>query len=183
MWPVTAVVRRGAGGAVAPWPQAGPSHPGPQLTHPSPTTYKLYFQKTREKNHATSINLYKGIGLGQIVRPFIHSILQKVAAASSRYPGAQLTHPSPTTYTRSNSIISENAQKITQPRLINLYKGRFGSECPSIYTFHSSKSGCCFIQIFWSPAYPFIRHQTYPQEHYFFRKRAKNHATSTNKFL
>jgi hypothetical protein len=48
--------------------------------------------------------------LCQTVRPFIHSILQKVAAASSRYPGAQLTHPSATTYTH-NSIISKNAEK------------------------------------------------------------------------
>jgi hypothetical protein len=113
--------------------------------------------------------------MGQIVRPFIHSILQKVAAASSIYPGAQLTHPSPTTYTRSNSIISENAQKITQPRLINLYKGRFGSEYPSIDTFHSSKSGCGFIQISWRPAYPYpsIRHHLHARA-LFHNKRKKS---------
>ncbi len=95
----------------------------------------------------------------QIVLPFIHSILQKVAAASSRYPGAQLTHPSATTYTR-NSIISGNAQKITQPRQINLY-GTFVSDCLSIYTFNW-KGGCGFIQISLCPAYPSIRHHLYP---------------------
>jgi hypothetical protein len=70
--------------------------------------------------------------------------------------------------------------KITQPRQINLYGG-FMSDCPSIYTFHSSKGGCCFIQISWRPSYPSIRHHLYTQEHYYFRISAKNHATSTNK--
>jgi hypothetical protein len=67
-------------------------------------------------------------------------------------------HPPPPTC---NSNISENVQKITQPRIINLY-GIFVSDCPSIYTFHSSKGGCGFIQISWFPAYPSIRHHRIP---------------------
>jgi hypothetical protein len=116
--------------------------------------------------------------LCQIVRPFIHSILQKVAAASSRSPGAQLIHPSATTYTR-NSIISENAQKITQPQQINIYIGRFVSDCPFYYTFHSLKGGYSFIQISWCPAYPSIRHHVHPQEHYF--RKSANKSRNLNK--
>jgi hypothetical protein len=76
------------------------------------------FKRKKKKILDLSLPPCIRIGLGQIVRPFIHSILQKVAAASFIYPGHQLTHPSPTTY---NTIISENAEKITQPRLINHY--------------------------------------------------------------
>jgi hypothetical protein len=116
-----------------------PIHP------PPPTSSNSIISENAQKNHATSTNKISTVGLCQTVRPFIHFILQKVAAASSRHPGAQLTHPSANTYTR-NRIILKNAQKITQPRQINLY-GIFVSDCPSFYTFHSLKSGCGFIQI------------------------------------
>jgi len=147
-----------------------PIHP------PPPIPARALFQKTG-KNHATSTNKslrYICVRLSvHLYIPFFKRWLR--LHPDILVPSLPIHSPPPIP-----EGLFQKALKITQPRQINLYGG-FMSDCPSIYTFHSSKGGCCFIQISWRPSYPSIRHHLYTQEHYYFRISAKNHATSTNK--